>query len=44
MGLLKLFTGGMCGVLWFIDLLVIGSEVPKLNNETAYRIYSRLIP
>ncbi len=31
MGVLKLLTGGLCGVLWFIDIFTISKKVKNKN-------------
>lgn len=33
MGILKLLTGGLCGVFWFYDLFTISERVRKINFE-----------
>ncbi len=30
-GVLKLLTGGLCGILWFIDLFLISDKTKELN-------------
>jgi TM2 domain-containing membrane protein YozV len=39
MGLLKLFTAGLCGILWLIDIFTIRGRVDDLNRKNAYEIY-----
>lgn len=34
MGLLKLFTGGLCGVLWIIDIINIQQKTKEYNLNT----------
>ncbi len=33
MGILKLFTGGLCGILWLYDFFTIAERVKKINFE-----------
>ena len=33
MGLVKFFTGGLFGILWLIDLFIIGGKARKLNTQ-----------
>ncbi len=33
MGILKLFTGGLCGILWLYDFFTISERVKKINFE-----------
>jgi len=35
MGLLKLFTAGVCGVLWLIDIFTIRTKVDEYNRKQA---------
>jgi len=39
MGLLKLFTFGLCGILWLIDIFTIRRKVDDLNRKNANEIY-----
>jgi len=39
MGMLKLFTFGLCGVLWLIDIFSIRGKVDDLNRKNANEIY-----
>jgi TM2 domain-containing membrane protein YozV len=39
MGLLKLFTFGLCGILWLIDIFTIRGKVDELNRKNANEIY-----
>lgn len=32
-GILKLLTGGLCGILWLYDLFTISARVKKINFE-----------
>lgn len=32
-GILKLLTGGLCGILWLYDLFTISDRVKKINFE-----------
>ena len=38
LGLLKLFTGGVCGVFWIIDLFLITGRVDDYNRQKAHEI------
>lgn len=38
LGLLKLFTGGLCGILWLIDIFLIGKKVAEVNRAKAQEI------
>jgi TM2 domain-containing membrane protein YozV len=38
MGLLKLFTGGVCGILWLIDIFTIQSKADDYNRQKAAEI------
>ncbi len=42
MGLLKLFTFGLCGILWLIDIFTIRGKVDDLNRKTATEIYQAI--
>lgn len=39
MGLLKLLTFGLCGILWLIDIFTIRGKVDDLNRKNANEIY-----
>lgn len=39
MGLLKLFTVGLCGLLWLFDIFTIRGKVDELNRKHANEIY-----
>ena len=39
MGMLKLFTFGLCGILWLIDIFTIRGKVDDLNRKKANEIY-----
>jgi len=39
MGLLKLFTFGLCGILWLIDIFTIRGKADDLNRKNANEIY-----
>lgn len=39
MGMLKLFTFGLCGILWLIDIFTIRGKVDDLNRKNANEIY-----
>jgi len=39
MGMLKLFTVGLCGILWLIDIFTIRGKVDDLNRKNANEIY-----
>jgi TM2 domain-containing membrane protein YozV len=38
LGILKLLTGGLLGILWFIDLFLIMGRVDRYNREKAHDI------
>jgi len=38
MGILKLLTGGVCGILWLIDLFLILGRVDEYNRRKAHAI------
>ena len=40
MGVLKLLTFGLCGVLWLIDLFLIRGKVDEYNRKQANEIIS----
>ena len=40
MGVLKLLTFGLCGVLWLIDLFLIRGKVDEYNRKKANEIIS----
>ena len=37
-GLLKLFTGGLFGILWLVDLFLIRGRVDDYNRRKAYEM------
>ena len=39
MGMLKLFTFGLCGILWLVDIFTIRGKVDELNRKNANEIY-----
>jgi len=39
MGMLKLFTFGLCGILWLMDIFTIRDKVDDLNRKNANEIY-----
>ena len=39
MGILKLLTFGLCGILWLIDIFTIRGKVDALNRKNANEIY-----
>lgn len=39
LGLLKLFTLGLCGVLWLIDIFIIRDKVDDFNRRKAHEIF-----
>jgi len=38
MGLLKLLTGGVCGIFWLVDLFLITGRVDDYNRRKAHEI------
>ena len=38
MGLLKLLTGGCCGILWLIDIFTIKGKAQEYNRKKAVEI------
>ncbi len=38
MGILKLFTGGLCGILWLIDVIGISKKVKTYNYNELMRV------
>lgn len=38
MGILKLLTGGLCGILWLIDLIGISKKVKEYNFNELMKI------
>lgn len=38
LGLLKLFTSGLCGILWIIDIFIISARVAEYNRTQAQDI------
>lgn len=43
MGLLKLFTMGLCGILWLMDILLIRERVDELNRKNANEIIQGIV-
>lgn len=41
-GLLKLFTGGLCGILWLVDIFLISGKVAQYNRAKAQEIIQTL--
>lgn len=39
LGILKLLTLGLCGIMWLIDLFLIRGRVDELNRKNANEIY-----
>ena len=42
LGILKLITGGLCGIWWLIDLFTAGSRCDDYNRQKAQEIISAL--
>jgi TM2 domain-containing membrane protein YozV len=42
MGILKLLTGGCCGILWLVDIFSITSKVDDFNRNKAHEIVAGL--
>ena len=42
MGLLKLFTLGLCGILWLIDIFTIRGKVDDFNRSKANEVVSTI--
>ncbi|MCX7848104.1 MAG: TM2 domain-containing protein [bacterium] len=42
LGLLKLFTGGLCGIMWLIDIFLISEKVAAYNRTKAQEIVQML--
>lgn len=42
MGALKLLTGGLCGILWLVDLFGIMQRVDRYNRDKAHAIVASL--
>ncbi len=42
MGLLKLLTFGVCGILWLIDIFLIRGKVDEYNRRKATEIYTSI--
>lgn len=38
MGILKLLTGGLCGILWLIDIIGISKKTQQYNYEELIKI------
>lgn len=38
MGVLKLLTGGLCGILWIYDMVTIQDKVKEMNFQELMRI------
>jgi len=38
MGLLKLLTGGVCGIFWLVDIFLITGRVDEYNRRKAHEI------
>ena len=38
MGILKLLTGGLCGILWIYDMVTIQDKVKEMNFQDLMRI------
>jgi len=38
MGILKLLTAGLCGILWIYDMVTIQDKVKNMNFEELMRI------
>jgi len=38
LGLLKLLTGGVCGIFWLVDIFLIMGRVDDFNRTKAYEI------
>ncbi len=38
MGILKLLTGGLCGILWIYDMVTIQDKVRNINFDELMRI------
>lgn len=43
MGLLKLFTGGLCGILWLIDLFTTKGRADEYNRRKAQEIVNTIL-
>jgi TM2 domain-containing membrane protein YozV len=39
MGILKLFTFGLCGLLWLYDIFTIRGRADELNRKNANEVY-----
>lgn len=37
LGVLKLLTGGLCGIMWFIDLFIVGKRARMWNYTEAVK-------
>ena len=33
LGVLKLLTGGVCGIMWLIDLFIVGKRAKQWNYQ-----------
>ena len=38
LGILKLLTGGICGILWLIDVITVGNQTRKHNFDKVMSI------
>lgn len=38
MGILKLLTGGLCGILWLIDVIGIGKKTKEFNYNELMKV------
>lgn len=38
MGILKLLTGGLCGILWIYDMVTVQDKVRNINFDELMRI------
>ena len=43
MGVLKLLTGGLCGVLWIIDIFLIMGKTDDYNRQKAHEVLSGIL-
>ena len=43
MGVLKLLTGGLCGILWVIDIFLIMGKTDEYNRQKAHEIVSAIL-
>ncbi len=42
-GVLKLLTGGLCGILWLIDIFLIMGKTDDYNRQKAHEILSGIL-